>query len=140
MMIEDRRAEGGFFEAIVAFMIVTVVITALFANLLYWQRTTDADLEDYLPRIMALSVTVKENTLTVEGLHELLEALLAEGSLQTIGIEIGLVEENGSKVLRTIVGDPLDSSPSTFCDYAIRDCGGERRLPLYYILTLWSYA
>ena len=139
-MIGDKRAEGGFFEAMVAFMIVTVVITALFANLMYWQGDLDADFEEYLPRIMNLSVTVQGNTLTVEGLHELLESLISENSLQNIGIEIGLVREDGTIFLRTITGDPLDSSPFTLRGYAVHDCGGERRLPLYYILTLWSYA
>lgn len=139
-MIGDKRAEGGFFEAIVAFMIVTIVITALFSNLLYWQRTTDDSQIDHLSRIMSLHVKLQDNVLVVEGLQELLESIKSENSLQSIGIEIGLVREHDSIILKTISGDPLDSSPFTTCDYIIQDFEGERRLPLYYVLTRWSYA
>jgi len=139
-MIPDKKAEGGFFEAIVAFMIVTTVITALFANLLYWQGTADDFNDDYLTQVMGLTVKFHEGSMIVEGLEELLEQIVSQNSVQAVGIEIVLVSEDGRINMKMLNGEPLDSNPYTLRDYAIHDFGSERRLPLYYILTLWYHA
>ncbi|MGE4275485.1 MAG: hypothetical protein AB7E27_05425 [Candidatus Methanomethylophilaceae archaeon] len=135
-MIGDSKAEGGFFEAMVAVMVITIAVTALFGHLLLWQ-TVEPTQCGYLSSIQGLELKTTPNGLKLNGLEQEMESILGRDDVLAVGFEAGVVTEEGPQRLVRLLGDPGQGSPCSERTTFLLDAPGERRLPAYYTLTVW---
>lgn len=136
MMIGDRKAEGGFFEAIVAMMIVTVAVTALFGHLVNWNQNMQSP-NDLISPFLDLEVRLTEDGLMPEGAEALMQTILDRDDVIAIALEMGLATQDGIIVWRCILGEPgLGDVVCTRASILI-DFPGGVRMPASYLLTVW---
>lgn len=135
-MKADRRGEGGFFEAMVAMMIISVALTALFGHMALWQVGAQSS-EDVIAPFLEIKPRLEDGSLELPGAIALMEELLSEPGVQAVALEIELTGMEGENSWRLLLGETGDAAPSSWRATSLLEASGGRTLPASYLLTVW---
>ncbi len=135
-MKADRRGEGGFFEAMVAMMIISVVLTALFGHMALWQAEGQSS-EDVISPFLEIKPRWEDGSLELPGAMALMEGLLNEPGVRAIALEIELTGMEVENSWRLLLGETGDSTPRSWRATSLIETSGGMMLPMTYLLTVW---